>query len=123
MLESVRSSLNDASTKKDELSDENDSLQQQIVSLQSNLVEVAASNEAEMENLQEVLERAQSSLNCASMKKDELSDENGSLYEQIVSLQSKLAEVTASNEAKIENLQEVLERAQSSLSDISIKKG
>ena len=52
-----------------------------------------------------------------------MSDENGSFHEQIVSLQSNLAEITASNEAEIGNLQEVLERAWSSLSDISIKKG
>ena len=63
------------------------------------------------------------SLNDALVKKDEMSEKNGSLHEQIVSLQSNLAEITASNEAEIGNLQEVLERARSSLSDISIKKG
>ena len=78
-----------------------------ITSLEDGLLESnqdTAVRATEIGNLQKELESVQSTLSGISIKNDELLAENYSLQQQIVSLQSNLAEVTTSNEAEMENL-------------------
>ena len=82
-LESVKTSLIDTSTKRDEFSAANDAMQEEINNLRSNMAEATAAKEAEMGNLQLEMKSVQKQLNDAE---DELLAEKESMQMEIEKL-------------------------------------